>query len=1212
MLSIVIPVRDWPADRIAACVQSFLRLKSRTVDEIVVVDYGSSRPIQPPTADRRVRVIRTIAQRWNPAEATNIGVAASRNRIVAKVDADIVAAAEVGPQLDAAVDRCELNGGIVAVPTTDLPQGIDAMAALASATDELASRGRLRPRSGCGGLCVFPVDLWDDVGGFDPGAGKEADADFADRVRRSGNKLWWAPPDAFRVFHIWHAPVHEADSLDDAGAENRQDRSGGGILRPIVLSAEGAADGVQAPRIVNRPRPLVTVSIVSRAREGQTWMLAAAIRGFAGQINNDFEILIANRGPASELSTRLRRETGVSGGAIAVRVVDIGEEAPPAARNILTDEAHGRYICLADNDAIPLPGRLGDHLRCFENDAGIHGSHGGWITVDQLNNTLRFNAGGNSTVEALLGDPSAIIAPGASFYRSDVMRAIRYDEAAGAADHDFALRMSAMGCRVLHTGSYVTVRRSRGATDDAERSATKSSGQDPIREAIGNFAPARIEQASAAAVSCVNPPTVEQVAELFARCSGLVTGSSEGVSSVKRHPKTKPLVSIVIPCFNYGRFVKEAVASAKAQTLDGVEVIVVDGGSTDGDTRRIVASLEDEAVRVFLRRGRHRAGSNRNYGIGRARGKYICCLDADDKLAPTYVEKAVFLMEHFGYDVVSSSVQKFGQDTTRYGVAEAVDLQVLLKHNQMATSAVFRKALWKAAGGYHDHGDGSAATHVHEDWEFWVRLAANGARFFNIERDHLFLYRIHDTPSISRRDGIRSLDWQRDRIREMNAAVIGDEAIERSMALRRKELRARNPLVNLAGRAPEERKSILIALPWMVLGGAERLLSKVVKRLGKDGWDASIVTTLAPNTGDGDSEPWFAAATDRIFHLPKFLAEDRWNDFLDYLIGSRGIRRLLIAGSAYVYEQLPDLKAKYPQLKVLDLLFNTAGHTPNNRKFAEFIDGNIVENSEVREWLMSRGEQDKRIALIPSGVDLSATTDLAARSVRASIGARPDDVVVGFCGRWSPEKNPIAFIEMAERLIDNAGIHFVMTGTGQLADDVSRRLAAAAGLARRFHLLGSVPAIEPVLAALDILVLPSLVDGRPVVVLEALAAGVAVVASEVGGVPELIVPGRNGELCPPGDIDAFVQAVAALAADRQKLARYKAEARAFAEQHLDEELMLKRYVEVLTSGDCAGGAATPAGAIERRRFGQYSRGRGGHGRSPKSNGAFVHGERHSP
>jgi glycosyltransferase involved in cell wall biosynthesis len=224
---------------------------------------------------------------------------------------------------------------------------------------------------------------------------------------------------------------------------------------------------------------------------------------------------------------------------------------------------------------------------------------------------------------------------------------------------------------------------------------------------------------------------------------------------------------------------------------------------------------------------------------------------------------------------------------------------------------------------------------------------------------------------------------------------------------------------------------------------------------------------------------------------------------------------------------------------------------------------------------------------------------------------RPDDVVVGFCGRWSPEKNPIAFIDMAERLANKAGVHFVMTGTGKLADDVAGRLAAATGLARRFHLLGCVPAIEPVLASLDILVLPSLVDGRPVVVLEALAAGVAVVASEVGGVPELVLPGKTGELCPPGNTDAFVEAVAALSADRKKLARYKAEARAYAEQHLDEELMLKRYVDLLISGDCAE-VATPAGAIERRRVGQYSRAVASHRHSRRSNGTFAHGERHSP
>src|SRR5487761_1540684 len=116
-----------------------------------------------------------------------------------------------------------------------------------------------------------------------------------------------------------------------------------------------------------------------------------------------------------------------------------------------------------------------------------------------------------------------------------------------------------------------------------------------------------------------------------------------------------PLVSIVIPCFNYGGFVEQAIRSALNQTFPDIEVIVVEGGSTDASTVaevRRIESLGLPRTQFHYRSGRHLAGDNRNFGIALARGRYVCCLDADDLLDPIYIEVAVFLAEVFGYDLV--------------------------------------------------------------------------------------------------------------------------------------------------------------------------------------------------------------------------------------------------------------------------------------------------------------------------------------------------------------------------------------------------------------------------------------------------------------------------------------------------------------------------------------------------------------------------------
>ena len=114
----------------------------------------------------------------------------------------------------------------------------------------------------------------------------------------------------------------------------------------------------------------------------------------------------------------------------------------------------------------------------------------------------------------------------------------------------------------------------------------------------------------------------------------------------------QPLVSVIIHCFNYGNYIIDAVESILAQTLKNVEIIVVEGGSTDVATVETVRGILRPRTTVLFREGRHLVGDNRNYGIAKAKGRYICCLDADDTLDPTYLEKAVFHLETYGYDIV--------------------------------------------------------------------------------------------------------------------------------------------------------------------------------------------------------------------------------------------------------------------------------------------------------------------------------------------------------------------------------------------------------------------------------------------------------------------------------------------------------------------------------------------------------------------------------
>jgi glycosyltransferase involved in cell wall biosynthesis len=139
------------------------------------------------------------------------------------------------------------------------------------------------------------------------------------------------------------------------------------------------------------------------------------------------------------------------------------------------------------------------------------------------------------------------------------------------------------------------------------------------------------------------------------------------------------------------------------------------------------------------------------------------------------------------------------------------------------------------------------------------------------------------------------------------------------------------------------------------------------------------------------------------------------------------------------------------------------------------------------------------------------------------LGLFPDPPrrVVGAAGRLSPEKGFGVLIAAARRALrERPEVGFVLFGDGTLREALARQ-ADAAGLAGRFVLAGFRADLDQYIPWLDVMALPSYTEGLPNVVLEACAAGVPVVATAVGGVPEVIEDGENGYLVPPGDAKAL-------------------------------------------------------------------------------------------
>lgn len=616
-----------------------------------------------------------------------------------------------------------------------------------------------------------------------------------------------------------------------------------------------------------------------------------------------------------------------------------------------------------------------------------------------------------------------------------------------------------------------------------------------------------------------------------------------------------PLVSVVIPCFNYGQFLEEAIASVQAQTFRNWELIVVEGGSTDGETPEFVRELENRhlpGTRFFYRAEPCLAGDNRNFGISEARGRYICCLDADDRIQPTYLEVAVFLAETYGYDVVYPSVQFFGNSEAAW-VLDDASFPEIAEENQISTVALFRREAWREAGGYRDWGKGDS--HVAEDWEFWVRVMGYGYRAKSI-RQRMMMYRVHERGLWH--SAAHQVERQRQAIRSANATLISEGG-------RRRPAAAPDGWGSLA--EPDDRPGLLLALPFVTIGGAERIFEAITVDAIARGYRPVVITTLTLPESVTDARSHFESITPYVYALPEILAEQEpgWPAFLAYLLVRYNIKTLMIAGCDYVYHLLPAIRSAFPEVRIVDQLFNDQVHFPTNRHYAAYIDQTIVpSNAFARRLYEEFSEAPDRVAVIPHGVAIpanSAPGDFEACWKRSGLPPSFHGCfLVGFFGRLSLEKAPADFIEMVRILAGVSGFKFVMTGDGPEQARI-RELIRRYGIEEKIYTPGFVENHDVLMMLMDLVVVPSHLDGMPLVVMEAQALGKPVVASSVGSIPDMIRDQETGFLCEPGDIDGFVEKIMTLYQEPELRKRIGCAARLSVQQNHSEELMTQRYFD---------------------------------------------------
>lgn len=184
----------------------------------------------------------------------------------------------------------------------------------------------------------------------------------------------------------------------------------------------------------------------------------------------------------------------------------------------------------------------------------------------------------------------------------------------------------------------------------------------------------------------------------------------------------------------------------------------------------------------------------------------------------------------------------------------------------------------------------------------------------------------------------------------------------------------------------------------------------------------------------------------------------------------------------------------------------------------------IAVSEGIRAELTKSGIRDSRITVIPNAVAPScgeAETQIRRQEKRRALAFAQDELVVGYMGRLSEEKGLTYLLEAVAELRDAAvRVKLLVVGDGPERAALEQQVKAR-GLENMVIFAGFQTDIESWYPAFDIFTLPSLTEGTPLALLEAMAVGVPVIASAVGGVPKVVTDGVNGLLVPPGNPSAI-------------------------------------------------------------------------------------------
>jgi glycosyltransferase involved in cell wall biosynthesis len=509
--------------------------------------------------------------------------------------------------------------------------------------------------------------------------------------------------------------------------------------------------------------------------------------------------------------------------------------------------------------------------------------------------------------------------------------------------------------------------------------------------------------------------------------------------------------------------------------------------------------------------------------------EYLCYLDSQSLIEPTFLEKCLWLLgtnPEIAFCNSHSSSRSTPQMIWQYGFEQG---SKFLDENYAGETFVIKRSAYAVVAA-----EQGRAAHGYAGWERWLQLARQGLWGYTIP-ETLIAYAQIDSRAPFRPADTQQQQAFRRYVQEHYGELKRPFPSSRLAEPRTYEQLVLAPPINNQLVKPVSTTRLLIIMPWLIVGGSERVNLDIIRYLTHSGYEVSFATTL-PNISHG----WiaeFARYTSDIFVLDRFLRLSDYPRFLVYVIKSRQIDVVMISNSYLGYQLLPYLRAHCPEVTFVDYCHSGADEWKNGgyprcgAGYQELLDLNITSSQNVKESMIERGADPDRIDICYTNIDVEKWhPDAEARKrKRALLELREDVPLIVFVGRIDGDKRPSFLAQIVRTLQDDIKGQFVCAVLGDGPERPSLEyLVRSLKIDTSMKLLGRVSDSElhDYMAAADIFLLPSAIEGISVAIFEAMAMGLVPVAARVGGQSELVTA-DCGILIPhgPNELAAYVDAL---------------------------------------------------------------------------------------